>query len=266
MTRSVPPTSDKCVKPMPTWTKSLEWSNKISHLLTRVVRPRTAVGAQKVRIGGDGDGGYVLLDPGREGIAYSFGVSSYAPWDLEMAERGFTVHQYDGTVENGPYTHPNITFHRFNIGARPGAEVKTVGQILDDLGHRGRTDIILQMDIEDAEWDVFEALGPEEMGHFSQIIVECHGLDPRWGGFERRVSLLEKIKATHTPVHIHCNNVDPVIGLLPGLQPYSSFYELTYARTADYEFAECTDFFPTPLDRPNFRDRAEIFIGRPDLI
>lgn len=256
----------RLISPAPTLTKGLEWSNKVSELITGPLRPWTAAGAEKVRIGGDGDGGYVSLDPGRAGIAYSFGVSAHSPWDLEMAERGFTVHQYDGTIEKGPYQHPNIHFHRFNIGAAPAGGVKTIGHILDDLGHRKERNIVLQMDIEGAEWDFFEAATVDEMAHFQQIIVEFHGVDPRHRDFNRFAGILARIRETHTPVHIHCNNWDPCIGFMPGFVPYSSFYEMTYARTADYAFAECRDFFPTPLDRPNNPQWPDIVIGMPHRI
>lgn len=57
-----------------------------------------------------------MLEPGYGGIAYSLGISTDSPWDLEMAERGYKIYQYDGTIDHGPYEHPNIFFHKFNIG------------------------------------------------------------------------------------------------------------------------------------------------------
>jgi hypothetical protein len=83
--------------------------------IIKTLRPYTAVGAIKVRIGGESDGGYVMLDPGRDGLAYSFGISQYSPWDLEMAERNFRVYQYDATIEQEPAKHKNIFFNKFNI-------------------------------------------------------------------------------------------------------------------------------------------------------
>ena len=83
--------------------------------LLLVLTPFDAVGVKKLRIGGNGDGGYVMLDPGRDGLALSMGISSFAPWDMAMAERNFTVHQYDGTIADHPENHPNIHFHRQNI-------------------------------------------------------------------------------------------------------------------------------------------------------
>ena len=114
--------------------------------LLTVLTPSTVVGFPKARIGGPGDGGYVMLDPGHDGgIAYSFGISSHSPWDMEMAERGFKVYQFDGTIENAPNAHPNLIFDRSNIYS-PSKRIaggKCIAQILDELNHNNAQDIIL---------------------------------------------------------------------------------------------------------------------------
>lgn len=47
--------------------------------LLRLLSPYDVAGQTKLRIGPAHDGGYVMLDPGRDGIAYSFGISDYSP-------------------------------------------------------------------------------------------------------------------------------------------------------------------------------------------
>lgn len=47
---------------------------------------------------------------GKPPIAVSLGVSNYSPWDLEMANMGYKVLQYDGSIDKGPYSHSNILF------------------------------------------------------------------------------------------------------------------------------------------------------------
>ncbi len=44
--------------------------------------------------------------------ALSLGVSDSSPWDLEMAQRGFKVIEYDASIEKCPYSHENIIFHK----------------------------------------------------------------------------------------------------------------------------------------------------------
>lgn len=229
----------------------------------RLVRPHTAENAEKIRIGGNADGGYVMLDPGRDGIAYSFGVSAFSPWDLDMAERGFKVFQYDGTVEGNPHPHPNIFFHRHNIDGspHPARGTKSLAQIIADHAHQDQRDIVLQMDIENAEWDFFEYAAPGELKRFSQIIVELHNLTPLVPGMERKLAILRKLRETHVPIHVHMNNAQALYGPALGTPPAPSLLEVAYARKGDYIFSESREFFPTSLDCPNVAGKNDVKIG-----
>lgn len=94
----------------------------ITRMLRRMMRfitPMAVTGLPKVRIGGPGDGGYVMLEPGCNGVACSLGVSDSSPWDLDMAMKGFNVYQYDGTIKDSPDKHPLIHFLPYNIGLKP---------------------------------------------------------------------------------------------------------------------------------------------------
>ena len=84
-----------------------------------LLTPMNVLGKEKVRLGAKYDGGYITIDPEikkeNDGIAYSFGISTYDPWSLEMVKRGYNVYQYDGFIKNGPYIHPMIYFFSFII-------------------------------------------------------------------------------------------------------------------------------------------------------
>ena len=71
--------------------------------------PRRAVRFEKIRLGRDGDGGYVMLDD-FSGVssALSFGIETDCSWDTAIAERGIEVHQYDHTVDGPPTDHPQF--------------------------------------------------------------------------------------------------------------------------------------------------------------
>ena len=117
-----------------------------------------------------------------------------------MAENGHQVFQYDGTIEAAPNSHPNMHFHRNNIASpsQNTPDTKTIGQIFDDLGHQGKDNIILQIDIEGAEWTVFEEISEEQIKQFKQIIIEWHHLSPFLDGFDRRLEILRKVAK---PIH-----------------------------------------------------------------
>lgn len=230
-----------------------------------LIRPRTARGVDKIRVGGPGDGGYVMLDPGEGGIAYSFGVSTVSPWDLDMARRNFRVFQYDGSVDAPPDEHPNIFFHKYYIGGNSAAmpsDWKTLHDVLRDHHHEDEHDIILQMDIEGGEWEFFNAATAGDLLRFKQIIVEFHKEIPD----ENTLAVLRAIRETHTPIHVHCNNVDAPTYIPPLRCFYSGVFEVSYARTADFRFEPCHSYFPTPLDSPNAPEKPEIPLGYFDLI
>ncbi len=237
---------------------------KIGEILA-ILTPYSVIGVPKVRIGGKGDGGYVMLDPGRNGgVAYSLGVSPHSPWDLEMASRGYEVFQFDGTIENPPDSHPNLHFQKVNI-VSPEDDKQGKGKSMDrlfrELGHEEKNDIILQMDIEGGEWDVLRHLSESEMRKFRQIIIEFHDMTPTSESLPDKLEILKAISRTHKPVHIHLNNCGCRLALEEGLLFYSPAWEVTYARAEDYEFEPCVESFPTPLDSPNSDGDPDIEIG-----
>jgi hypothetical protein len=71
----------------------------------------------KRRVGGpNDDGGHVMLsDLDRIGVCHSIGIGFEVSWDLEMAERGALVYQYDNTVDGPPVPHPNFRYSKIGI-------------------------------------------------------------------------------------------------------------------------------------------------------
>jgi hypothetical protein len=188
-----------------------------------------------------------------------------------MANLNYQVFQYDGTVDKSPTEHPLIKFHKFNISgsANPQIAEKNLKQILDDHGHHDK-DIILKIDIEDAEWSFFESLSEKEMLHFEQICVEFHNFLINEPGFiDRRIKVLEKINLTHQCVHFHANNYGRSC-IISGFTLLPETFEITYlrrrhpvTRRQEYEFTECFKEFPIAgLDAPCCPDYPDIYIGR----
>ena len=72
--------------------------------IINLLSPMDVEGVGYVRVGGDNDGGYVMLDDFKRKIeaAYSFGIGSDVSWDEAMACRGIDVFMYDHTIEELP--------------------------------------------------------------------------------------------------------------------------------------------------------------------
>lgn len=142
-------------------------------------------------------------------IAFSFGVSDSSPWDLEMAENGYLVYEFDASIDKSPYCHENIKFIKKFIAAHDENDTISLESALKLAQIDIKNHNILQCDIEDCEWEMLENIdvGESLARNFSQIIFEFHNCDPRYSVLcERRIAALEKIKTHFIPIHAHFNN------------------------------------------------------------
>lgn len=228
------------------------------HCLT----PHDIVGRRKLRIGGPHDGGYVMLD-GFDHIraAYSLGVGGEVSWDLAIADRGIPVYQYDHTVPGLPSQHALFNFCKSGIAAVDEGEFVSIPSILHKNGHSGCRDLLLKIDIECAEWDVFDALSSEDIACFEQIIIELHGFlrfaEPDWCAKAQRV--LGKIFRTHVCYHIHANNWAD-FRVIEGI-PVPDALEAGFVRRDTHGIRPSSALYPTPLDMPCHPDRPDIILG-----
>lgn len=193
--------------------------------------------------------------------ALSLGVSDYSPWDLEMAQKGFKVIEYDGSIEKGPYNNPNITFYKKFIGANDDENTITLLQVLKDNNLDEKLPNILQCDIENHEWDMLESVDISLLSkYFSQIIFEFHGLNPEEkDGAKKRLRSLQKINEYFVPIHTHLNNHGKIFyskGLF-----WSTTAEVSYLRkndAKDYENTYRKSGNLTKLDSVTFLSNPEI--------
>jgi hypothetical protein len=228
----------------------------------RLLKPRKAVGYQKVRVGTNGDGGYVQIDD-FAGIcrAFSFGVSTNDDWDLAIANRGIPVEQFDYSVTQAPSRHPLLRFHQLMISSKNSPTTATLPDLVARHSESDESDLILKVDIEGAEWEVFDSASEMTLSKFSQIICEFHGLSRlRRPDFRARVRrVLEKLDRVFAPVHVHANNYGG-LSILANI-PVPRHLEISFANRLRYDFADCEETFPTPLDVPCAPFLNEIALG-----
>lgn len=156
-------------------------SDRVQHTVLAILKrlePMRAVERQKIRIGKECDGGYVMLDD-FDGItaAYSVGICDEVSWDLYMAERGIEVFQYDHTIDGLPLQHARFHWSKKGLGASVTADLETLPRLVEMNGHRGRSDLLLKCDIEGCEWKVLAALPSDCLRQFKQIVLEIHYLE-----------------------------------------------------------------------------------------
>jgi hypothetical protein len=228
-----------------------------------LLTPKKVVGATKVRIGRQYDGGYVMIKnfPAAP-LCYSFGIGNDQSWDFGMAALGSKVYQYDHSIEPPAFHHPNCHFHR--IGLAPDDSVSNLRR-MDSLvlqnGHADQQDMILKVDIEGSEWASFDALPLGWFKRFGQIVMELHWLDhlhdEQFRSLYNRV--MGNIIRTHQCVHIHGNNFGgyPVIHGVPIPQTV----EVCLVEKSKNQFIDNDELFPGSLDTPNNINVPDLYLG-----
>ena len=216
-----------------------------------------------VRIGGNKDGGYLMVNKFRDGgVAYSIGIGENIMWDVCMADKGFNVYMYDHTVSALDLPEVNEKLHFFSVGLSDreieDEKFTTLIKAIKSNGHEKFTNIILKMDIEGAEWNVFKSIDGCILQLFEQVIVEYHGLTQKnhWGKY---VEVLEKMTKTHQVVHVHGNNACDYM-VIDGKRIPDTI-EVTYFRKEGNHFAMCNPCLPQKNDSRNVAYLDEIQLG-----
>lgn len=211
-----------------------------------------------VRIGAAGDGGYLTPDD-LEGVrtCFSPGVSIVSDFELALAERGVDCFLADASVAAPPLAHPRFDFEPKFLGPKTGGAFVTLQDWVDAKRADDR-DMILQMDIEGAEYGVLYGASEELLSRFRIVIVEFHDLDRLFDSFAFEFLRLtfEKLCGMFEVVHIHPNNsVHPV---RRGDFVIPPVIEVTFLRRDRAGSATPRTDFPHALDRANVRKRGDL--------
>lgn len=198
-------------------------------------------------------------------IAYSFGISDDVSWDLDMARRGYDIFMYDPTIDALPLS--NDKFHFFKEGLL-GIEVKekslnTLENFIKRNGHENKSNMILKMDVEGAEWSFLSTVSSETLSQFDQILFEFHDMTrPKdQSVMNATLACISKINRTHSLVHLHGNNCGLNL-ILDDKILFPDSLELTYVKTSNYELVDDENIFlPIPLDTSNNGETSDIPLG-----
>lgn len=212
------------------------------------------------RFGAVGDGGYLLPDD-LECIAalFSPGVSTICQFDLEFARRGIDVYMADASVNAPPINHPKFHFSKKFLHTYVSATTTTMSAWLEETGVMSASeDLVLQMDIEGAEYRVFASIPDAVLRRFRIIVVEMHSLDEIFSDFSAQTILgtFKKLSHVFNIVHIHPNNNDPLFKI-GDFEVYPTM-EFTFYRK-DRPMSGGIASSPHPLD-------ADCVVGKPTAV
>jgi hypothetical protein len=218
---------------------------------------------RKIRIGGSGDGSYVLVDRLHEiQPVLSFGIGPSVQFELDMATRGHHVLMFDHTVDKVPAEHERFTWFREGImnHSAPEKNLFTLAEHAEKLPP-GCYNAILKMDVEGAEWSIFNTTSVDLLCRFEQITFELHDLvrleDNDFNLVARNA--LAKLASCFTLCHVHANNFGN-IRVIANCFPIPEALELTYIRTNLVTRTPSSTVYPTELDSPNFHQFPELMM------
>ena len=220
---------------------------------------KKVLGFKKIRIGRNSDGGYILLnDLNNIKIAYSFGISREISFEKGLADKNIDIFMYDHTIDKLPFN--NSRFHWKKIGLI-GKNInknnmKTLTDLIEENGHTKEKNMILKLDIESYEWEVFQYLPFKNLRQFKYIVGEFHFSKSSKIHYNK---ILERLLVTHQIFHIHCNNCGRgrIIKLNGNL--ICSLLEISFIQKKGYKFTEDDNIYPIGgVDYKNCKRKKDI--------
>lgn len=208
------------------------------------------------RYGGNSDGGYLMPDDLTGVVAcVSPGVADAVSFEVDLAEVGIESLMVDGSIDRLPHPVPGATFLPRYVGARTEADVVALSDL---FAASPEGDLILQLDIEGAEYQVLAATPSAVLERARIIVVELHDLynvfEPTTGPL--MLDVLRRLLRTHGVAHVHANNMDGFLTVAGRVVPRA--LEVTFVRH-DHMITSATQVtLPHPLDRPCCPDRPDI--------
>ena len=242
---------------------TVEAQVRVKNIL-RMLRPKSVIGFEKIRVGRAFDGGYIMVDDFSDvKTAYSLGINNDTSWDLDIANRGIDIFQYDHTINELSFNHERFKWEKIGISASKVDEnhLKTLTYLIRKNQHLDNVNMILKCDIEGVEYGMLSSTDIETLSCFRQIVLEIHNID-RLGELEfcdlaRRA--IHNVTAVHNLVHVHANNYGHWTAI--GGIPLPAVLELTFANKNRYTFNDKVTTFPGPLDMPNDPAKADYYLG-----
>jgi len=232
-----------------------------------------------IRIGGSSDGAYLVPDD-LQGISCCFspGVSDRKSFEDELTcKYGITCHLCDASTSPERFQtaiiEPGQTFQKVWLHHEPGAaDSVTLEEWVEDLSEGAASDLLLQMDIEGAEYQCLNVTPDSILSRFRILVIEFHNLTQLAsqsgnGRSHDIVSTFRRLDKFFDCVHAHPNNYDHHqlrVEIPGGSGSLPDTIELTFLRRDRLGQAERSPhpiiFLPHPLDITNAGHRKPIHL------
>ena len=236
--------------------------NRSLNYLLRLLTPVSIEDGQKVRLGRDHDGGYVIIDGFTYDKLYSYGICDDISFEEDFVEKyGTEAYLFDHSIDSIPDSKFSKRLHWKKEGVAPiqGVQLDSIENQIALNGDQGNKNLFLKMDVEGAEWEVFANIKRTTLNQFKQIVLEIHWpCDDSTTHKRRKLKALKNLKRDFEIVHIHGNNY--ALETIDGNFILPEVLELTYVRKdPEVSFVPLHDSFPMPgLDMNNCSNKPDL--------
>jgi hypothetical protein len=216
-------------------------------------------GRPLIRIGGAGDGGYLVPDD-LEGVEYCFspGVSTVADFESHLADLGIRSFLADYSVDAPPIQRPEFVFDKKFLGAKDDEISITLESWVRKYLADSRSASLLQMDIEGSEYEVLLSAPRNLLCGFRIMVIEFHHLDRLFDPFAFTLlrAVFDKLLADFHVAHVHPNNVERSVKR--GGVEVPEVVEITFYNRNRAASATPRRDLPHPLDRDNAPEKPAL--------
>jgi Methyltransferase FkbM domain len=220
-------------------------------------------GKNLIRIGAAGDGGYLVPDD-LEGIEYCFspGVNTVSDFENHLADLGIKSFLADYSVDGPPISRPEFTFDKKFLGSANRGEYFTLASWKDKYIKDYTGDLILQMDIEGAEYEVITNIPDDLLKQFRILVIEFHGLGRIFDPFVFAwlSSSFKKLMEYFYVAHIHPNNCSGSVQ--KGDIQVPKVIEVTFLNKNRVTSTKPCEQFPHKLDADNFPQNTPLHLPK----
>ena len=216
-----------------------------------------------VRIGGAGDGGYLVPNDLNDlHFCMSPGVAETSCFELQLAsDYGITCCLADYSVDGPAVHHPLFDFtKKFVSSYNDGQNVRLTDWVHASEDRYGKGDLLLQMDVEGAEYPVLQEVSGETLAKFRIIIIEFHYVDRIFDRNEFALikQIFDKLLKQFYIVHIHPNNSGHT-SVRNGID-VPTVLEFTFLRRDRVAHSLPLSFEPHILDQPNTKSKPDLVL------
>lgn len=237
----------------------------VSELISRL-RP-FHYGFPPMRLGPGGDGGYVVPSVVSEcDVCFSAGVADSVHFEIDLFKRfGIPAALADYSVDAPSGLPLQFSFTKKFVTATRSSSSMTLDEWVDREKARNKR-LIVQMDIEGAEFEVLLNASTELMQKIDVLVLEFHGLERLLSRafFPIGKALIDRLLEFFNVYHLHPNNVGSVAAAGDGIR-VPSLLEITFLskRVCGERSPGPVALLPLEIDSPNKSSLPDIKLDRP---